>query len=68
MAWTEDEQARHDQLAADLERLNDRAEAFVECFRLMREYVIRNPPRTEGDSDLVRLMAMTAGGSLGQQS
>jgi hypothetical protein len=28
----------------------------------MREYVIRNPPRTEGDSDLVRLMAMTAGG------
>ena len=39
----------------------------MECFRLMREYVIRNPPRTEGDSDLVRLMAMTAGGSLGEQ-
>jgi hypothetical protein len=27
----------------------------------MQEYVVRNPPRTEGDSDLIRLLAMAAG-------
>jgi hypothetical protein len=61
MAWTEDERQRHERLTADLERLSERAEAFVECFRLMQEYVVRNPPRTEGDSDLIRLLAMAAG-------
>jgi hypothetical protein len=61
MAWTEDERQRHEKLTADLERLSERAEAFAECLHLMKEYVARNPPRTEEDSDLIRLLAMAMG-------
>jgi hypothetical protein len=61
MAWTEDERRRHEKLTADLERLSGRAEAFTECLHLMREYVKRNPPRTQEDADLIRLLAMAMG-------
>jgi hypothetical protein len=61
MAWTEEERQRHEKLTADLERLSERAEAFAECLHLMKEYVSRNPPRTEEDSDLIRLLAMAMG-------
>ena len=61
MAWTEDERQRHEKLTSDLERLSERAEAFAECLHLMKEYVMRNPPRTEEDGDLIRLLAMAMG-------
>jgi hypothetical protein len=61
MTWTEDERQRHERLTADLERLTERAAAFAECLHLMKEYVARNPPRNQEDSDLIRLLAMTMG-------